>query len=68
MHPAMSAGVGLRQSVQRLATVCTAGVRFPTSEIDFSILHSVQTGYGPHPTAYPMGNGDCFPGGQETGA
>jgi hypothetical protein len=35
---------------------------------EFSILHSVQTGSGVHPTSYPMGTGGFFPGGKAVGA
>jgi hypothetical protein len=30
---------------------------------EFSLLHSVQTGFGAHPASYPMGHGGDFPGG-----
>jgi hypothetical protein len=40
------------------------GVRFPTGERDFSLLHSVQTGSGAHPASYPMGTGGYFPEGK----
>jgi hypothetical protein len=30
------------------------GVQFPVGQ-EFSLLHVVQTGYGTHPTSYPMG-------------
>jgi hypothetical protein len=32
----------------------------------FSLLHSVQTGSGAHPTSYPMGTGNPVPGSKET--
>jgi hypothetical protein len=35
---------------------------------EFSLLHVVQTGYGVHPTSYPMGNGGSFPWGKAAGA
>jgi hypothetical protein len=31
--------------------------------LDFSLLHSVQTGSGAHPASYPMRTGVPFPGG-----
>jgi hypothetical protein len=31
-------------------------------------FHVVQTGSGVHPTSYPMGTGDSFPGGKAAGA
>jgi hypothetical protein len=34
-----------------------AGVQFLAGARDFSLLHSVQTGSGNHPTSYPMGAG-----------
>jgi hypothetical protein len=33
-----------------------------------SLLYVVQTGYGVHPTSYPMGTGDLSPGGKAAGA
>jgi hypothetical protein len=38
------------------------GVRFPAEARDFSLLHSVQTGYEADPTVYPMGTEGSFPG------
>jgi hypothetical protein len=35
---------------------------------EFSLLRVVQTGFGVHPTSYPMGTGVFFPGGKATGA
>jgi hypothetical protein len=35
---------------------------------EFSLLHAVQTGYGVHPTSYPMGTAGYFPGVKEAGA
>jgi hypothetical protein len=32
-----------------------------------SVLHVVHTGSGVHPTSYPMGTGDSFPGGKAAG-
>jgi hypothetical protein len=43
------------------------GVRVPVGQ-EFSILHVVQTGFGVHPTSYPMGTGGSFPGGKAAGA
>jgi hypothetical protein len=34
---------------------------------EFSLLHVVQTGFGVHPTSYPMGTGGSFPGGKAAG-
>jgi hypothetical protein len=36
-------------------------------EHDFSLPHSVKTGYGAHPASYPMGIGQSFRGGKVTG-
>jgi hypothetical protein len=36
-------------------------VRFPVGTRDFSLLYSVQTSSGAHPTSYPMGIGGSFP-------
>jgi hypothetical protein len=33
-------------------------------EINFSLLHNIQTGSGAHPTSYPMDTVDCFPRGK----
>jgi hypothetical protein len=55
---AFNTGAAIAQSIQRWATGCTAGVRFPTWARHFSLLHSVQTGSGAHPASYPMGTGD----------
>jgi hypothetical protein len=38
----------------------TIGVRFPTGAEDFSSSPCVQTGFGAHPTSYPMGTGGPF--------
>jgi hypothetical protein len=35
---------------------------------DFSLLHSIQTGFGAHPALYPMGTGGDFPWGKAAGA
>jgi hypothetical protein len=32
-------------------------IPFAAREIDFSLLHSFQTGSGTHPASYPMGTG-----------
>jgi hypothetical protein len=42
--------------------IWTFGVRFSAKARDFSLLHSVQTVSGAHPSSYPMGIG-CFPPG-----
>jgi hypothetical protein len=39
-------------------------VRFPAEAGNFSLHHSVQNGSGTHPTFYPMGTEDSFPGGK----
>jgi hypothetical protein len=49
------------QLVQRRPTGWVAGIRFPTGERDYSLLHSVQTGSGAHPASYPVGTGSSFP-------
>jgi hypothetical protein len=36
-------------------------VRFPVGARYFSLLPSVQTGFGPHPVSYPMDTGASFP-------
>jgi hypothetical protein len=36
-------------------------VRFPAGDGNFSFLHRVQTGPGPHPASFPMGTGGSFP-------
>jgi hypothetical protein len=38
----------------------TAGVRHPVRPKDFSLLHTVQTGSGAHPTFYQMGTMGSF--------
>jgi hypothetical protein len=35
---------------------------------DFSLLHSVQTGFGAHPASYTIGTGGSFSGGKAAGA
>jgi hypothetical protein len=49
------------------ATGWTARVRFPEWK-DLSLIHSVQTGSGFHPTSYPMGTGAKFPRDKASGA
>jgi hypothetical protein len=44
-----------------MLVVWTVRVLFPTAQV-FSILRSVQTDCGAHPTAYPVGTGGSFPG------
>jgi hypothetical protein len=39
-------------------------VRFPAGAGNFSLLHRVQNGSGPHPISYPVGNRGCFRGGK----
>jgi hypothetical protein len=48
---------GIVQSVQR-----QAGIWFPAGARDFSLLHSVQTGYAAHPASYPSVTGGSFLG------
>jgi hypothetical protein len=36
----------------------------PGKDWDFSLHHRFQTGSGPHPASYPMGNGGFFPWGK----
>jgi hypothetical protein len=38
-----------------------AGVRILAGSRDFSLLHGVEIGSGPHPASYPMGTGGSFP-------
>jgi hypothetical protein len=52
------------QSVQRLTTDWTDGVRSPTEAEDFSSNLCVQTGSGAHPASCTMGIGGSFPGGK----
>jgi hypothetical protein len=42
-------------------------VRFPAGAGNLSLHHRVQTGFGAHPTTYPMGTRGSFPGGKEAG-
>jgi hypothetical protein len=37
-------------------------VRFPTRARNLPLRRRVQTGSRAHPTSYPMGTGDSFPG------
>jgi hypothetical protein len=39
----------------------TAGVRCPTEARDFSVFHSVKTGFVAHSISYPMGTGAFTP-------
>jgi hypothetical protein len=59
---------GIAQTVQRRVTGWTAGVQFLGGERDFSLLHSVQTGSGGHPTSYPIATGGSFHWGKAAGA
>jgi hypothetical protein len=43
------------------------GVRFSARARDLYLPHSVQTGSGAYPAAYPMGIGGSFSRGKETG-
>jgi hypothetical protein len=54
----------LVQSVERLATDWSNGVRYPTQAEDFSSTLCVQTGTGAHPASCTMGTGGSFPGGK----
>jgi hypothetical protein len=38
----------------------TAGVWFPAGAIHFSVMYSVKSGSGVHPSSYPMGTTCCF--------
>jgi hypothetical protein len=58
---------GIAKPVKRWATGWMAGVRFPEGARDLLLL-SVQTGAGTHPASYPIGTGECSPGGKEAGA
>jgi hypothetical protein len=46
-------------SIQRMVMGWTAGVQFPR-EVDFSLLRSVRTVSGAHPTSSPMSTGGSF--------
>jgi hypothetical protein len=39
----------------------TAGIQILAGAGDFSLLHSIQTRSGDHPTSYPVGTGAGFP-------
>jgi hypothetical protein len=52
---------GIAQSIQRLATGWTIGVRFSAGAGNFSLRQHVQTGSRAHPASYPMGSGGSFP-------
>jgi hypothetical protein len=52
------------QSVYRLTTDWTTGVRSPTGVEDFSSSPCVHTVSGAHPASYTMGTGGPFPGGK----
>jgi hypothetical protein len=56
--------ISLAQSVQRLTTDWTAGVRSPTEAEDFSSNLCVQTGSGAHPASYTVGTRGSFLGGK----
>jgi hypothetical protein len=43
-------------------------VRFPAGAGNFSLYHRVQNGSGAHPTSYPMGTRDSFPGAKAAGS
>jgi hypothetical protein len=51
---------GTSQSVQRWAMGWKDRVRFPEEARDSSLVHSVQTGSGAHPTSYLMNAGRSF--------
>jgi hypothetical protein len=56
---------GRAQSVWRLATDWASGSELESRwSQEFSLLHVLQAGFGVHPTSYPMGTGDYFPGGK----
>jgi hypothetical protein len=50
-----------RESSVGLETGCMAEVPFPVGVIDFSLLHSIQTGSGAHPASYKIGYQAFFP-------
>jgi hypothetical protein len=43
-------------------------VRFPAGAGNFSLHHRDKNGSGAHPTSYPVGTRDAFPGGKAAGA
>jgi hypothetical protein len=51
----------ITQSIPQLGQVGTSGVRFPTEENDFNLLHSVKTNCGTHPASYPMDTEGSLP-------
>jgi hypothetical protein len=63
-------GARIAHSVYQLATGWTTeGSEFESPWCqEFSLLSVVQTGSGVHPTSYPLGTGDSFPGGKAAGA
>jgi hypothetical protein len=54
----------LEQSILWHPMGLTVGVQFPAEARDFSLLHSIQTGFVAHPASYPMGTGSSFPTGK----
>jgi hypothetical protein len=48
MDPDISVGIAMEYELK-------AGIRFPTEARDFSLLHSVQNGFGTQLASYPMG-------------
>jgi hypothetical protein len=56
---------GSRDSSVGIAAGWTAGVRFPTGAVGFSLLHSVRAGSG---ASYPVGTGTSLPGCKAAGA
>jgi hypothetical protein len=48
-------------------SIVTAGVRLRTGARDITLLRSVQTGTGCHPTSYPMDTGGFFHEGKAAG-
>jgi hypothetical protein len=60
-------GAGISQSVLRLATVWTAGVRFYVAARDCSLLQIVQTGSGANPASYTKSIEGSFVGVKPSG-
>jgi hypothetical protein len=54
-----------RISLVGIATGWTTGVRFLVRARDFSLLHSVQTGFQAYLASYLMGTGRSIPGDRE---
>jgi hypothetical protein len=52
----------IRDSSVGITTGWTAEVQFQAGAIDFSLLHSIQTGSVDHPASYPLGTWGFFPG------